>query len=447
MQALAAQTAAMQREMMALKTQIETRQQVERTLQAVADTLRAQVEEEKRQAQRQSRHLHAVQRAAEIQNTRLRELNTLAQAFVNHVSHEFRTPITVVREYAHTLTDGLLGPVNPQQQNCLETIMARIDDLLVMVNDLEDISRLEANVLFASRRRCRVAEVLERALPVLERKALASGVRLVLHESAHLPVLYCDVDKAARALVNLGVNAIKFSEEGREVEVRCEREGEAAEVSFQVRDQGPGIPADQTERIFRSFEQLDTTTRSSTKGFGLGLTIVRELVRLNFGRVDVQSALGSGSTFTFTLPVAAPHLLLPLFVARAQQIRSGPRHASILTVSCGEEAHPDTLREIERFLQSTLRRNDLVYAAGGGRWLILALAEPDDVDRMLHRLTRRWAQRDVSPSGSLPSLHWRIAGSFDCESQRDAFVSAFLALLHPSLPDLDPEQGGNPSRE
>lgn len=437
MQALVTRTAAMQREVQELEEQIAARREVERTLQAVADTLREQVQEEKRQAERQGRHLHAVRRAAEVQNTRLRELHKLAQTFVNHVSHEFRTPITVIREYAQTLNDGLLGTIDRQQQDCIKTILARVDDLFVMVNDLEDISRLEANVLYAVRRPCAATDVFDRAIPMLQRKAAASGVPLIVRLDEDLPRLFCDADKAARVLVNLGVNAIKYSEEGQPVVIACEHSGEAPEVTVRVSDRGPGIPADQLERIFRSFEQLDTNTRSSTKGFGLGLTIVRELVSLNFGRIDVESTLGTGSTFRFTLPLAAPRSFLPLFAERARRAGSPSQHLSILIASTGEEASPGALEEAERFLQGTVRRTDVVHAAGEGHWLILAMAEGDDLHRMIQRLARCWTQVDASLHGSLPPLHWRVAGSFDPLHQMDAFIETFLyrqERLHPHLP-------------
>lgn len=414
--------------MQELESEVETQRQVERTLQAVAATLQRQIEEEKCAAERQQQQLAEVKRVAEIQNVRLREQNRLAHEFVSHVSHEFRTPLTVIREYATTMKEELVGDVTPEQYKYLETIISRVDDLIVMVSDVVDISSLEANILVAMRRVCGVDEVVTGPRDVLERKATASGVHLAMQIDPGLPVVFCDPEKVGRVLVNLGINAIKFSESGQAVEVWCRRGANPAEVVIGVTDHGPGVAPEHLERIFRCFEQLDTTTRSSTKGFGLGLTIVRELVHLNFGRVDVQSAVGKGSSFSFTLPVAEPRLLLPLYVERVMATKRAARAVSLLSVctetGCDAAGH----EEIEHYLSRHSRRTDLVIPTAPGRWLIVATTDRAGTDRMLERLARGWSQMDPQTHANLPTLQWRIAGCFDVETRVDDLVRTYVEI-------------------
>ena len=411
-----------------LEEEIVARREVERTLEAVAATLERQLEEEKREANRQGRHLAAAKRSVEIQNTRLRELHKLAHEFVSHVSHEFRTPLTVIREYATTMKEELIGDVTPEQYKYLDTIIARVDDLIVMVNDVVDISSLEANILVASRSACRAEDIVESAREVLERKAAAADVSLAVRLDPGLPEVYCDATKAVRVIVNLGMNAIKFSEAGKEVEICCRRSADGAEVLIDVTDHGPGIAPEHLERVFRCFEQLETSTRSSTKGFGLGLTIVRELVQLNFGRVDVQSQIGKGSVFSFSLPGADPKHLLPLYLERVMANPRSGNAISLLRATTDAEVDDAVLKEIEHYLARQTRRTDLVFAVGRGRWLVVAMTDRTGVDRMLQRLARGWSNVDAGADANLPALRWRIAGCFEAETRRDEFVRTFVEL-------------------
>ncbi len=410
-----------------LESELEARHQVERTLQAVTDTLRRELEDEKREADQQEKHLIEVRRTAELQNTRLRELNKMAHEFVSRVSHEFRTPLTVIREYAIALNEELVGTITAEQGQYLDTIVTRVDDLAVMVNDLVDIGSLETNILVPSRRPCDIVEILRASRATLERKANACGIDLVVDTEPDLPAVYCDPQKASRVIVNLGLNAIKFSESGNIVELWCRRDEHGDELVIGVTDHGPGVPPEHLERIFRCFEQLDTHTRSSTKGFGLGLTIVRELVHLNFGRVHVHSEVGKGSVFSFTVPVAAPERLLPLYVSRVTEARQTQRTVSLLTVRAEPSTEDLALQEIEHYLSSQVRRTDLVFATKRGSWLVVAVTDRAGVDHMLNRLARGWSEMDPRTHDDLPALQWRIAGCFD-EARRDELVGAFIQL-------------------
>ena len=223
------------------------------------------------------RKLETARGLLEKKNHRLARLYRTAHRFVDHVSHEFRTPLTVVKEYVSLMCDGLLGPTNAEQQRFLDIVNNRADDLNHMVDDMLDVSKLEAGILTVYRTPACLADIVNHVRVGLERRATLQDVRLEIEMPHDLPPIYCDTEKIGRVLVNLVVNAIKFS---RRPVCPYDRplEAGADEVLVRVSDNGPGIPPQDLPRLFRRFKQLGAPTNASTKGFGLGLSIARELV-------------------------------------------------------------------------------------------------------------------------------------------------------------------------
>jgi signal transduction histidine kinase len=224
------------------------------------------------------RRLTDAQIVLENRHRRLAKLYRSAHKFVDNVSHEFRTPLTVIKEYVSLIKDGIVGEVSEEQRKMLAVVEDRADDLNTMVDDMLDVSKLEAGMLGVYRKRCQAIDILARVRPALERKALTKGVRLESDIEANLPPLYCDAEKAGRVLVNLAVNAIKFCGQPGRVRIVCRKTRDASGVEFDVSDNGPGISPENQRQLFQRFKQLSETVRSSTKGFGLGLSIAKELV-------------------------------------------------------------------------------------------------------------------------------------------------------------------------
>jgi len=284
---------------------IEERKRIEQELRRLNETLEERVSERSKEAQRHADNLAGAKQVLEEHNQRLRELYNTAHQFVDHVSHEFRTPLMVIREYAAAIGEGMAGETTNQQREYLGTIMNRVDELHVLVEDLLDISRIEADLLRTARRSCSITDIFEQVRPTLQRKADSSQVVLELSASENLPRVYCDPEKVGRIMINLGVNAIKFSRSDAPVRIWARLTEDEREIQVGITDRGPGIARENLEIIFERFRQLDDHVRMSAKGFGLGLNIVKELVQLHFGRLHVDSALGEGSTFSFTIPLEA----------------------------------------------------------------------------------------------------------------------------------------------
>lgn len=244
-------------------------------------------------------------RRLEGENERLAELNRSARETVEDVAHEFRTPLTVIKDLAGLLGDGVVGALDGQQQELIEVILRRADDLAAMVDDMLDTSRLESGPLRVAVERCDLEGIVERHLSTLLGRATAAGVHMSVDLPGGLPHAMCDPEKIGRVILNLAINAIKFTGEGGRVRLWASHEPGAGMVTVGVSDDGPGIAPEQLQQIFCRFQQGEQA-RGGAKGFGLGLSIASALVRLNGGTIGVESAPGAGSVFTFTIPAASP---------------------------------------------------------------------------------------------------------------------------------------------
>ncbi|QDV44145.1 Non-motile and phage-resistance protein [Stieleria neptunia] len=353
-------------------------------------------------------------------NQKLEKACKTAQKFVDNVSHEFRTPLTVIMEYASLLADGIAGPVSDEQAKLLGVIDDRASDLNNMVDDMLDVSKLESGLLGASRSPCAVAEIIDHVLPAIRRKAIVREVRLDVEIDEDLPDVFCDPAKVGRVIVNLAINAIKFTRNPGRVCISARRHGEN-DISIAVSDNGVGIPADRQREIFQRFAQVKTEIRDSTKGFGLGLNIAQELVDLNFGKMDVESTEGVGSSFSFTLPVNCPVEVTRRFVSRLATAAEGPGMVSAIGIAIEDDANESVMLDVERFLVHLLRQNDLIFTLPNRQWLLLVSVPSIALDEFLTRLNKERLQINRNrPRGPLPELQVQVEGTWNvAERPRD----------------------------
>jgi signal transduction histidine kinase len=229
-------------------------------------------------------------------------------AFLANVSHELRTPLTAIKGSVDNMLDGLTGTVNDKQRRYLTRIQANTARLSRLINDLLDLSRIEAGKSDLQPTRLPVValthEVVEHLWPMAAEKHIRLGVAAA---DASLTA-WADREKVTQVLMNLMGNAIKFTPSHGTVTVAIHRSGDAW-VQISVTDTGPGIPADEATHIFDQFYQIATEGRQKTTGTGLGLAIAKSLVEMHGGQLWVESDVGRGSTFAFTLPVQQPRSL------------------------------------------------------------------------------------------------------------------------------------------
>jgi signal transduction histidine kinase len=227
----------------------------------------------------------------------LLELNRMKGEFVAVVSHELRTPVTALIGYAKTLQQGEFAEDPVLRAEFLERMERQGDRLLRLVENLLTASRLESKQLPIAVGRVLFEDVCRDVVESLSGESERVDVRL----PPDLPILYTDRQLLGRVLQNLIDNALKYSPDGASCELGARQDGDA--IVFWVRDHGVGIPAEQLERIFERFYQVDSSSTRTFRGAGLGLSLVADLLAHLGGTIDVASSEGEGSTFTVTLPV------------------------------------------------------------------------------------------------------------------------------------------------
>ncbi|MEO5988628.1 MAG: ATP-binding protein [Candidatus Eisenbacteria bacterium] len=250
--------------------------------------------------------LFASQAAVQVRNSQLFEhtksLDRLKSDFVAVVSHEIRTPLTSVKGALELLTDIRYFSNNEQQVKLLSIAHANAERLLLLINDILDFSKLESASLPMTLERQRLEPVVYQAGHNLRMLLEERRIRLDVVMDADLPDAMIDAHRIAQVLTNLLSNAIKFSSSGERIQIRASHAGSAIRV--EVQDRGDGIDAKDLPKLFRKFQQIDSGSTRKVGGTGLGLVISKGIVEQHGGVIGVESTLGSGSTFWFSLPVA-----------------------------------------------------------------------------------------------------------------------------------------------
>lgn len=229
------------------------------------------------------------------------ELDRMKSNFISIVSHELKTPLTSIKGFVRLLDAGRVGPINEKQRHYLEIVLKQTESLTKLIEDLLDLSRIEAGIIEVRREKVDLRQVAAEVMAQLENLALEKGVAVRLEIPPGFPCVAGDPDRLGQVFTNLIHNALKFTPAGGEVRVEASAEGDQCLV--RVADSGIGISPQDLPRIFDKFYQVDSSTTRQQSGTGLGLSISRELVAAQGGRMWVESTKGQGTTFSFTLPL------------------------------------------------------------------------------------------------------------------------------------------------
>jgi signal transduction histidine kinase len=238
------------------------------------------------------------------------EASRAKSRFLANMSHELRTPLNAIIGFSEILKEQCFGELNPRQLKDVENILRGGRHLLHLINEILDLSKVEAGRMELEYTLFDVNAALSDVLATVKPLAAAKQIELVRPDATALPRIHADQKKLHQILFNLLSNAIKFTPEGGCVRVTAQ--WHAPELCVAIADTGIGIAAGDQERIFHEFEQLDSSYTRSQQGTGLGLALTRKLVEMHGGRLWVESAgAGQGSTFSFVIPQAADALLRP----------------------------------------------------------------------------------------------------------------------------------------
>jgi len=233
--------------------------------------------------------------------TREREVERLKSEFVSLVSHEFRTPLTSIKGYTEMMLDGDTGRLNSEQREFLETVLRNANHLSNLVEELLDVSRIEAGAMKLNIQEIDVVPVIEdiadRMRPQLEKK----NQKLSIDIPRNVPKVSADDRRTTQIILNLVSNAHKYTPSGGDIVISAEPEGEYLFVD--VTDNGIGLSQEEQEKLFSKFFRAENTETIKEGGTGLGLWITRSLVEMQGGEIFVESSPGEGSTFSFTVPI------------------------------------------------------------------------------------------------------------------------------------------------
>ena len=254
----------------------------------------------------------ATQSALAIQNARLfreieekgREIETANRhksEFLANMSHELRTPLTAIIGFSEVLSEKLFGELNDKQNEYMDDIVSSGRHLLSLINDILDLSKVEAGRMELDLTKFDLPTAIENALILIQERATRHGITLQHSVDERLGEVLGDERKFKQILLNLLSNAVKFTAEGGRIDVDAALTNGAVEIS--VSDTGIGIAPENQETIFEEFRQVGTDYSKKREGTGLGLTLTRRFVELHGGKIWVGSEVGKGSTFTFTLPL------------------------------------------------------------------------------------------------------------------------------------------------
>ena len=284
----------------AILRDITARVQAEQAIQQLNLELETKVIERTAQLATATEELRRRYRELEKANEELKKLDELKSEFVSMVSHELRAPLTNINGSIELLLEGTTPCYDPEHRELLQIVSEQSQRLTRLVKGILNVSRIEAGQLVLQPQAFNILGLVEKVIDVWETREVAN--RFERPRTVNLPSVWADRDRTEEILFNLIDNAIKYSPEGAAIRVEAESNGRFVAIS--VSDRGIGIPEDEIDRIFEKFHRVDRKDAMESYGHGLGLYICRRLVEAQGGQIWVESVVGEGSTFRFSLPLA-----------------------------------------------------------------------------------------------------------------------------------------------
>jgi signal transduction histidine kinase len=254
---------------------------------------RKQVENELRQYEG---HLEEL---VKKRTSELEQVNLYKSQFLANMSHELRTPLNSIIGYTKLMLDGMEGDINTEQKEDLQIVYDNSKHLLSLINDLLDLSKIESGKFEILKETFHINELISKIIPGMDKLARDKGLELSYVVGPGMAKIYADKNKTKQVLFNLLGNAVKFTQKGR---VHLEISENESEFVFSVQDTGIGVAKEDINFLFTSYKQVGPARLDGSEGTGLGLVISKQFIEKQGGKIWVESVLGQGSKFIFTLP-------------------------------------------------------------------------------------------------------------------------------------------------
>jgi signal transduction histidine kinase len=313
--------------------------------------------------------LQAQQEEIVESNQQLNQVSRSKSDFLANMSHELRTPLNSVIGFSEVLQDQMFGSLNEKQQEYVDNILTSGRHQLSLINDILDLSKVESGKMELELSDFSLRETLDSSLKMLKEKAMKCGIALAMDLNPEADITICaDQRKLKQILFNLISNSVKFTPEGGKIDVIAQRDGDFIEIT--IADNGIGISAEDIPKLFKPFTQLESVYTKEFEGTGLGLALNRQLVELHGGRIWVDSQIGVGSSFIFTIPLDLTAARKP--AAKKPDIVAGTGNTVLLI-----EDDPLSLTAMEKILHSKGYR--ALRASNAQKGLELVQSDPPDL--------------------------------------------------------------------
>ncbi len=286
-----------------------------------------------------------------------KRLQQLKDEFVSTVSHELRTPMTIIREGVSQVIEGLRGEVTPQQHRALTIALTGIDRLGRIINELLDVSKIEAGKMVLRRERLDIAELLQEVSGTFRFIAQERGIEIHTEFPKTPIAVYADHDRIIQVLTNLVGNAVKFTERGQ---VTIGLRTHENDLECFIQDTGMGIPREDLAKVFNKFEQLGRVSVTGEKGTGLGLSICKGIIELHRGKIWAESEGGQGARFTFSLPLESARQVFKeqlTDLVKEAAARGATLTAAVFEIAGSDAVSGDVLTPIVNGLENLVRKH------------------------------------------------------------------------------------------
>lgn len=349
-------------------------------------------------------------------NEELKRLSEAKSDFVSAVSHDLRTPLTTIIEGISLVEDGTLGEVNEEQKKFLKLAIEDAERLNDFINDILDLAKIEAGKIIAKKVRVSPKEMIRRIKTSYQNYAKEKGLEILVELTEPELYVFCDPGHYYRILTNFLSNAIKFTSNGGKIIIQVLPQ-KFGMVLTQVNDTGIGIPSEQKKYIFQKFEQIERSAQHP--GSGLGLSLCKQLVELNDGKIGFESIVNKGSNFYFTLPIYDEIIDLNYMLGViTQQSKTISGHTVVFLFKLSHELvkHADTnsvLKTIAETIQSKTLAYDLLRTFDQRQEVILVTALPEESAKpVFSELVEIIQKIDWKSAGSLATSQGELLASF-----------------------------------